>query len=83
MAAGCPVISTNHAAIPETVINGETGLIVPKRDPQSLANAISFFVNNNKMLKKMRKKSYRRYKKLYTAEKSNSILIKSFSRVLP
>jgi glycosyltransferase involved in cell wall biosynthesis len=37
MAAGLPVVTTDHGAIAETVIDGETGVIVPQRAPAALA----------------------------------------------
>lgn len=40
MAVGCPVISTRVSGIPELVVDGESGLLVPPRDPQALAAAI-------------------------------------------
>jgi glycosyltransferase involved in cell wall biosynthesis len=40
MAAGRPVIATNVGGNPELVRDGETGLLVPARDPQALAAAI-------------------------------------------
>jgi glycosyltransferase involved in cell wall biosynthesis len=40
MACGRPVICTNVASLPEVVLHGETGLIVPPGDPPALARAI-------------------------------------------
>lgn len=40
MALGTPVISTQVAGIPELVSDGLTGLCVPERDPQALADAM-------------------------------------------
>lgn len=40
MAAGLPVVATAHAAIAETVLDGETGILVPARDPGRLAAAL-------------------------------------------
>jgi len=40
MAAELPVISTRVGAIDEAVIDGETGVLVPPRDPQALAAAM-------------------------------------------
>jgi hypothetical protein len=40
MAARLPVVATMAGGIPEVVIHRETGLLVPPRDPQALAQAI-------------------------------------------
>jgi glycosyltransferase involved in cell wall biosynthesis len=40
MAAGVPVVSTRLSGIPELVRDGETGLLVPERDAQALADAM-------------------------------------------
>jgi glycosyltransferase involved in cell wall biosynthesis len=40
MAAGLPVVASNVGGVPELVIDGETGLLVPAGDPRSLATAI-------------------------------------------
>lgn len=41
MALGTPVISTDVTGIPEVLRDGETGLLVPQRNPAALAGAIS------------------------------------------
>ena len=40
MAAGLPMIVTNVGGNAEAVVDGETGLVVPARDPHALAEAI-------------------------------------------
>jgi glycosyltransferase involved in cell wall biosynthesis len=82
MAAGCAVISTDHAAIPETVIHNKTGLIIPIQSPDKLAEAIIYLVDNKEVLKSMAKESYKRYLQFYTPEKSTEKLIKSFMKAL-
>jgi glycosyltransferase involved in cell wall biosynthesis len=40
MAAGVPVVATRLSGIPELVVDGETGLLVPERDPAALADGM-------------------------------------------
>lgn len=39
-ACGLPVVSTRHAGIPEVVVDGVTGILVPERDAEALARAL-------------------------------------------
>jgi glycosyltransferase involved in cell wall biosynthesis len=41
MLASLPVVATNVSSIPEIVVDGETGVLVPPNDPSALAGAIS------------------------------------------
>jgi glycosyltransferase involved in cell wall biosynthesis len=41
MASGKPVIVTDVGGLKETVIEGKTGLVVPQRDPEAIANAFA------------------------------------------
>lgn len=46
LAAGCPVVATAVDGIPEQIQNGETGLLVPPRDPDALADAMRSCLRN-------------------------------------
>ena len=46
MAAGLPVITCDTVGCRETVVDGETGLLVAPRDVASLASAMMHFVEN-------------------------------------
>lgn len=41
MAVGVPVVATDHAGIPELVSDGVTGLLVPERDSEALAQRVA------------------------------------------
>lgn len=49
MAIGLPVISTNHAGIPELVKNNSTGFIVPERDVDNLSKKLEFLLKHNEL----------------------------------
>jgi glycosyltransferase involved in cell wall biosynthesis len=49
MAMGVPVVITRESAIPEVVINGETGLLVPPRRPEEMANAMRRLLTDTKL----------------------------------
>src|SRR5205814_2309122 len=40
MLAGLPVVASAVSSLPELVLDGETGLLVPPDDPQALARAV-------------------------------------------
>jgi glycosyltransferase involved in cell wall biosynthesis len=46
MAAGVPVVATNVGAVRDAVRDGETGLLVPSRDPRALAGALGRIVRD-------------------------------------
>ena len=46
MAAGKPVVGTRVGGIPEMVVDGDTGVLVPVSDPPALADAIGRLVND-------------------------------------
>jgi hypothetical protein len=49
MAAARPVVSTRLAGIPESVVNSETGLLVPPEDTMALAEALSRLIEDAKL----------------------------------
>lgn len=53
MACAKPVVGTRVGGIPELVADGETGTIVPPRDPAAMADAIVHLLNNPEKLHSM------------------------------
>lgn len=55
MACGKPVVVTKSGGLVESVIDGETGFIIEKRDPQALAEKIARLLRDPKLARKMGK----------------------------
>ena len=49
MALGTPCVSTPVTGIPEVVRDGETGLLVPEREPQALADALGRVLDDREL----------------------------------
>lgn len=41
LAAGCPIVSTAVGGVPQAVVDGVSGLLVPPKDPEALAGALA------------------------------------------
>lgn len=46
MATGLPVVATNVGGNPDLLRNGETGLLVPRSDPDALAQALRTYIDD-------------------------------------
>jgi glycosyltransferase involved in cell wall biosynthesis len=44
MARGIPVVATNAGGVPELIKHGETGILVPPRNPDAIAAAVNFLL---------------------------------------
>jgi glycosyltransferase involved in cell wall biosynthesis len=60
MHAGVPVISTDHRSIPELINDGRNGILVPTRDSQALANAITKLEKDRLLMDRMGVANYQR-----------------------
>jgi glycosyltransferase involved in cell wall biosynthesis len=49
MANGAPVVAARTGGIPETVVHGVNGLLVPPRDPLALAAAIDRVLHDDRL----------------------------------
>jgi glycosyltransferase involved in cell wall biosynthesis len=63
---GMPCVATNVGGLPEQVIHGRNGLIVPPRDPQALARAMVAISSNAETARRMAEESLRVGQELYS-----------------
>lgn len=49
MASGKPVVATRNGGLPELVVHGETGIVVPPHDKVALSKALALYANNGEL----------------------------------
>lgn len=73
-----PVIATDVSGIPELILNGETGLLVPPGDVVGLADALATVLLNPSLRRRLGQAGYVRLKNEFTLDKGIDILAKRF-----
>ncbi|MBA7597476.1 D-inositol 3-phosphate glycosyltransferase [subsurface metagenome] len=69
MAMGKPVVATNVGGNPETITDGQTGILVPPKDPIALSEAIISLLKDRSRAIEMGKKGRRRVKENFGRER--------------
>jgi glycosyltransferase involved in cell wall biosynthesis len=64
-----PVVATAVGGVPELVIDGETGWLVPPRDPHALAQAILDALANPEEARRRAENAYKHLLENFTVEK--------------
>lgn len=67
MAAGVPVVATDGGGVKETVVHGETGLLVPMGNAQALADALRMLIDRPELRAKLSTKGRQRVLRHFTA----------------
>lgn len=60
MAAGVPVVATNVNGINEVVVDGESGILVPPKNPEAIADAVIKIIENDKLTERLVMEGYKR-----------------------
>lgn len=63
-----PVVASDLGGPRELVAPGETGLLVPPKNPEALANAIITILSDEDLVRRMGEAGYRRARQLFDAE---------------
>ena len=66
MAASKPVIASQVSAIPEIVVEGETGLLVPPKDPENLSRALLALLRDPAWAREMGRRGCQRLEQQFT-----------------
>lgn len=66
MAAGLPIVSTNHAAIRESVLDDVNGFLVAKKSPEEIAKKVIHLCQDRDLRQRMGMASRERYEAKFT-----------------
>jgi glycosyltransferase involved in cell wall biosynthesis len=81
MACGRPIVATTAGGIPEVVVDGQTGLLVPPRDHQAMADAIVRLLSDPELRKRMGAAGAARARTKFSADRMVRETLRLYQRV--
>jgi len=81
-AMGLPVISTYHSGIPEVVIDGKSGFLVPEKDVDALAEKMEFLVEHPELWSEMGRHGREFVEKHYDIRRLNKRLVEIYQNLI-
>ncbi len=82
MARRRPVVATPVGGTPEVVADGETGFLVPPRDPRALAEALRRLLDDRELRERMGEAGRRRVAESFSAEAMERRILEIYDEVL-
>jgi glycosyltransferase involved in cell wall biosynthesis len=70
MAMKKPVIASNVGGIPEIIVDGQTGILVPPENAEALRQALESLLENRDMRKKMGIEGRKRVEQMFSIDKN-------------
>jgi glycosyltransferase involved in cell wall biosynthesis len=81
MAAGKPVVATTAGGIPEVVVDGETGFLVPPRDHHAMAEALIRLLKDPALRQRMGQAGLLRARRYFSAERMVQQTLRVYERI--
>jgi glycosyltransferase involved in cell wall biosynthesis len=81
-AAGRPVVVSDAGGLPEVVIDGETGIIVPKENPQAAADAFEYLILNPEMRVRIANAGQKHVQAKYSWDACINMMINVYERTI-
>lgn len=81
MSCGVPVVATMAGDVPKVVKDGETGFLVPPKDPKAMAQRITYLLNDEDLRKKMGKASRKLMENEYSWNRISDKIIGCYKSV--
>lgn len=82
MAIGLPVLSTLHGGIPELVLDGQSGFLVPERDVHTLAERLEYLIEHPDLWPAMGRAGRRFVEEQHDIRKLNRRLVEIYETLL-
>jgi glycosyltransferase involved in cell wall biosynthesis len=79
---GIPVIATNVGGQPDLIVDGETGWLVPPKNPPALAAAILDALSNPARTRAMAARGHDRAEALFNGKTNNAAVVEMYTRIL-
>ena len=73
-----PVLATNVGGVPEVMIHGENGFIVPRQDVKALTKYLNKLIGNPEIRRKMGLSGYQRVKNEFTFDRQTEKLLQIY-----
>jgi glycosyltransferase involved in cell wall biosynthesis len=81
LAAGLPVVATDQGTIGETIVEGQSGFVVPRADPSELASRILRLLDDPDLYARMSSAARARHLDRYTQPHADKVLGEWLARV--
>lgn len=82
MASGATVVATVHGGIPEAVVSGESGWLVPENDAQGLADALLNLIADPALSRHMAEQARQRIELLFDRKRNIQILEETYLELI-
>jgi len=81
MASGLPVVCTRHSGIPDLVLDGETGFLVPESDADAFAVSLAQIMEQTSMIRDIRLRARKRVEALMSMDRLNDRLLTIYHKL--
>ena len=82
MELGLPIVASNVGGIPDVVVDGESGILVPEKDPEALANAFKRLASDRSLTVALLEGAQRRIAECFTWDGIISRQIGTYTRLI-
>jgi glycosyltransferase involved in cell wall biosynthesis len=82
MAAGLPIAATRVGGVPEILVDRETGILVPDRDPEAMSAAIRELLTDSELSQRLGEAAFRQAQTTYTLDSYRRELVSFYQDTL-